>query len=79
MAIPIPPDGPEPPAIIPNPLQNLTDDALFAGQLALSLACGRNRGILRSKHRNHLCYLANILNVEATNRGKPAPVPPYKA
>lgn len=63
----------------PNPLQNLSDEALYDAQLALELACGRNKAVTRDKHRTRLCTLAGILGLEADNRGKPQPTPPFKA
>jgi hypothetical protein len=55
----------------------LTDDGTFYAALMLHAACGRNRSVLRSKHREHLCYLALLLELERDNRGLPPLSPPY--
>lgn len=65
--------------ITENPLQPLTDAQLFATQLALALACGRNKAVTKNKHRTHLCFLAQLLHDEAEHRGKSSPQPPFKA
>ena len=64
---------------LPNPLDLLTNDQLFSTQIALDLACGRAKSVLRNKHRTHLCFLATVLDVEANNRDQPKPVPPFSA
>jgi hypothetical protein len=79
VAIPLPPDGPLPPLPGPNPLSNLTNDALYDVSLALYLACGRNKAVTKNKHKTHLCYLAGVLGVESDNRGQPKPHAPFKA
>lgn len=68
-----------PPIPYPDPLQNLSDNDLFNAQIVLELACGRNRAVTKDKHRQHLCYLSELLAIEAAHRGKPVPTPPYKA
>lgn len=77
MAVPLPPDGPVPPVAGPNPLENLTNDGTWYAALMLHAACGRNKSVLRGKHREHLCYLANLLDLERENRGLAACLPPY--
>lgn len=62
-----------------NPLSALSDEQLFEAQLTLYLACARTKSVLRTKHRTRICGLAQILNVEALNRGTPNPSPPYSA
>ena len=57
----------------------LDDQALYETQLAMALACGRSRSTLREKHKTRFCFMQSVLNVEAQNRGKPSPQPPYKA
>lgn len=64
---------------LPNPFVNYTDEQLFDSQLMLELVCGRNKSTTRNKHRTHACALADILAIEAQNRGKPSPQPPFKA
>ena len=63
----------------PNPLEELSDDELYATALVLHLACGKAKSVLRQKHRTYLCALIGPLQHEAINRGKPSPTPPYRA
>jgi hypothetical protein len=60
-----------------NPLAGLTDTELWNSQLALELACGRNRSSLTKKRRQWFCLLAQNLKVEADLRGVESPAPPY--
>jgi hypothetical protein len=66
-----------PPA--PNPLDLLSDEVLFNTQLTLALGCGRAKSALKGKHKTNICFLLTVLSVEANNRGKPSPQPPYSA
>jgi hypothetical protein len=68
---------PEPPIPFPNPLDNLGEQSLFDTTLLLQLACGRNKGILKNKHKKKLCYLAGLLQIQAANKGQSTPQPPY--
>jgi hypothetical protein len=69
---------PQPPIPFPNPLDNLGAQSLFDTTLLLQIACGRNKGVLRNKHRKKLCYLASLLQIQAANKGQPTPQRPYK-
>lgn len=69
--------SPVPPFPLPDPLENLTDEDLYDSQLALYLACGKAGGVLKVKHRKHLCYLGSLLDVEAEKRSKPNPPFPW--
>jgi hypothetical protein len=62
-----------------DPLSLLNDSDLYDTQLILALACGRAHTILRKQHRDRLCFLFTLLNLEAGNRGTPVPSPPYHA
>jgi hypothetical protein len=62
---------------MPNPLDALTDDALWNSQLFLALSCGRSRSQLRERRRQVLCALLDILKQESNNRGISFPNPPY--
>lgn len=62
-----------------DPLAMLSDQQLFDTQLSLALACGRSRSALRDKHKAKLCFLFQVLVVEANKRGKQSPRPPYSA
>jgi len=70
---------PSPPIPLPNPLENLGDVELFKTQLTLALACGRAKASLRQKHRQHICFLFEVLKLEADKRGKPTPRAPFVA
>jgi len=61
------------------PLATLSDDQLWNAQLILALGCGRAKNTLKGKQREVLCFLANVLKVEADLRGLPSPVAPYHA
>ena len=62
-----------------NPLELLDDNQLYQTQLALDLACGRAKSVLRRKHRVTLCFLGTALGAEADRRGKSSPTPPFSA
>jgi hypothetical protein len=57
----------------------LTYEQLYETQIALGLACGRAKSVLRDKHRTRFCFLGQVLLVEFNNRGLPPPPPPYRA
>jgi len=63
----------------PDPLAALSDEALNLTQVSLRLVCGRNKAVLRDKHRTRFCFLAQLLDTEAGKRGLPSPTPPYHA
>lgn len=60
-----------------NPLESLSDSALWDTQLLLHLTCGRGKQPLRSKRRKFLCQLAQLVEQEFTRRSLPSPQPPY--
>jgi hypothetical protein len=60
-----------------DPLEALTDDDLYQTQLVLRVGCGRNRSVLKDKHRTRICFLASLLDLEADKRGRPSPKPPF--
>jgi hypothetical protein len=62
-----------------NPLSVLSDVELFDTQVMLALACGKARTVLKKKNREKLCFLFTVLVLEANNRGKPSPTPPFHA
>jgi len=63
---------------LPNPFDGVSDADLQHFQLALNLACNRAKPVLSHKRNNWFCYLGERLQIEATNRGLPIPVPPYR-
>lgn len=62
-----------------NPLLILADEQLERSLLALHLACGRAKSVLKDKHRKQLCTLIQVLEAEARHRDRPVPQPPYRA
>jgi hypothetical protein len=60
---------PEPTPPFPeNPLVLFTDTDLEIARQQITLGCGRNKNILRTKKRTHLCFMAFILSVEQNRR-----------
>jgi hypothetical protein len=62
-----------------NPLQALSDDALWNSQLLVNLICARSKTVFKEKHRTVLCNLLGPLTTEANNRGKSSPEKPFSA
>lgn len=62
-----------------NPLSLLSDDDLFDTTIILALGCGKAHTIFRNVHRDRICFLQTLLNLELQNRARPVPTPPYSA
>jgi hypothetical protein len=67
------------PSVPDNPLTLLNDVQLFDTSLAIALACGRSKGVLRKPHRPTICFLFFVLQQEHNRRGTVGPTPPYHA
>jgi len=63
----------------PDPFDEWSDEELYDAHLALALACGRAKSVLRQKHRGRLCALMEITAAESDKRRVPVPHAPYKA
>jgi hypothetical protein len=64
---------------LPDPFDGVPTATLYDWSLALHLACGRNRAVLKAKHREKVCSLSSTLDVELVNRGERPLAPPFKA
>ena len=60
-----------------NPLESLSDVALWNTQLLLHLTCGRAKSPLKNARRKYLCTLAGLVEQEFTRRALPSPQSPY--
>jgi hypothetical protein len=63
----------------PDPFDSWATADIQAAHLALELACGRAKSVLRQKHRGKLCALAQITEAQLNKRNASVPQAPYKA